>query len=94
MDVKEAVQKASDYIHEVYTEEDVQHVALEEVVFDDKEAVWKVTIGFFRPWNQRTGIGAALTEAYWKSRSFKVVQIDDSTGHVQSMTHRDLPILD
>ena len=48
MDVKEAVQKARDYILPTKSiPQKMQHIALEEVVFDNQEQVWKVTIAFF-----------------------------------------------
>ena len=96
MDVKEAVRTAKEYIADIYAGENVQHVGLEEVVFDETENAWKVTIGFFRPWD---GTQQSLVEKIerlsktspypgWKQRSFKVVHIDNRTGEAFSMTHR------
>ena len=83
MDVKEAVRTAKQYIKDLFINEDegITNVGLEEVVFDDRKHAWKVTIGFSRAWNQGFTGGR---------RSFKVVQIDDRTGRVVSMTHRTL----
>ena len=96
MDVKEAVRKAKEYIADLYAGENIRHAGLEEVIFDETENAWKVTIGFFRP---LAGTEESLVEKMerlsqpspypgWKQRSFKVVHIDDRTGAAVSMTHR------
>ena len=77
MDVKKAVKTAKEYVSEIFEEEDVKRIGLEEVVFDTVKHGWKVTIGFQRS----LGI-------FSDQRIFKVVQIDDRTGQVVSMTHR------
>lgn len=91
MDVKDAVQTAREYVTEMFADEDIRYVGLEEATFDDAAGAWKVTIGFFRPWNRIHGLPSALSGTGWKERSFKIVQIDDDTGRVVSMTHRTLP---
>lgn len=98
MDVKEAVQMAKRHVEELFADEGIENLGLEEVVFDDMRNVWKVTIGFSRPWERvKQGLKAVLDEAAnpwarpeWKRRSFKVVEIDDGTGRIVSMTHRSL----
>ena len=96
MDVNEAVQIAKSYVADLYADEPVRHIGVEEVVFDAGSNAWKVTIGFFRSWDEKTGLSAVLGVAadgepgVWRRRSFKVVQIDGSSGEVQSMTHRSL----
>ena len=86
MKVKEAVQKAKEYITEMFENEDVRLIGLEEVVFDRQKGVWKVTIGFART----TGAMSAV----FSNRVFKVVHIENSTGEVVSMTHRVLTTSD
>ena len=46
MDVKEAVSIAKRYVTDLFAEEAITHVGLEEVVFDEQSGDWKVTIGF------------------------------------------------
>jgi len=99
MDVKEAVQTAKAHIADLYADESIRHIGLEEVAFDDEVDAWKVTIGFFREWGQRNNPTfsdalSALPGARnpdWRNRSFKVVRIDNETGKISSMTHRSLP---
>lgn len=92
MDVKEAVRAAKEYVNEVFVGENVRHVSLEEVLFDESENAWKVTIGFFRAWDDSRDTSARLLGLPdWKSRAYKVVKLDDETGKVVSLTHRRFP---
>lgn len=86
MDVREAVEKARHCVAEFFAGEDISHVGVEEVVYDDAKSVWKVTIGFFRSWNRLDGLPASMYCA-WDERSYKVVLIDDPSGDVGSMIH-------
>ena len=89
MNVKEAVRAANKYITELFAEEEVQDLGLEEVVFDETANTWKITIGFSRPWERRS-LTANLGGQDWKNRSFKVVEINDHTSEIVGMTHRSL----
>ena len=89
MDVKKAVKTAKAHIADLYADEDIRHIGLEEVVFDDAAGVWKVTVGFFREWDKDSALPPGF--AGWRKRSFKIVRIEDGSGRVKSMTHRSLP---
>ena len=93
MDVKKAVQTAKEYIKKIFDDENIQWVSLEEIVFEDTRHTWKVTIGFSRAWGVM-GAVSSLTGGPSGGRTFKVVQIDDRTGHVVSVTHRTLTASD
>ena len=88
MDVREAVKTAKAHIVGLYADEAIRHIGLEEVTFDDIQNVWKVTVGFFREWEQESSVPPGFDG--WRKRSFKIVQIDDGSGKVKSMTHRSL----
>ncbi len=96
MDVKEAVRTARKYIVDLFADDDIRHVGLEEVVFNDKDHKWEITIGFSRPWDRTVTEGPSFLLAQvantrqWNQRSFKVVEIDDHTGRVGAVTHRTL----
>ena len=49
MDVRAAARTAKAYIAEVFADEDIDEVGLEEVDFDDRSNLWKITISFLRP---------------------------------------------
>ena len=94
MDVKEAVKTAKDYVTELFEGEGLENVGLEEVLFDDEAGVWRVTVGFNRPWDNAKNLADAMSAISagelpeWRRRSFKVVRIQDGTGKVISLTHR------
>ena len=88
MDVKEAVRTAKNYVSELFTDETITDVGLEEVVFDDTSNNWEITIGFSRPW-QKDSLAASLGNQP-PGRSYKLVCINDNDGHVTSLTDRVL----
>lgn len=92
MDVKEAVRKAKEYVGDVFAEDRIVDVALEEVEFDHSDEKWKITIGFSRHWsapslyqNVAKSVGGVMAE-----RAYKLVLIDDVSGEVLSVRHRNL----
>ena len=89
MDVKEAVGTAKGYVAELFADEGISDVGLEEIVFEEVSGDWKVTVGFSRRWNQISGLAAALGPG-GRNRSYKVVRIRDRDGHVLSLTDRQL----
>ena len=85
MDVKQAVQMAKEHVVEIFADEPIENVGLEEVEFDELNKVWAVTIGFSRYWGRpRDNIIRALDT----ERAFKIVRIEDESGRVQSVKHR------
>ena len=89
MDVKEAAQKAKDYINDVYASEDISNVGLEEVEHNAVSGIWKITVGFSRPWDTKNVLTAALSERR-PERSYKVVHVD-CNGEIETLTDRFLP---
>ena len=87
--MREAARTAKDYIIEIFADEQITNVGLEEVVFEDMSNNWKITIGFSRPWDYKKTLLAALGDAS-SVRSYKVVNIDDESGRVRSVKHRTL----
>ena len=57
MDVKEAVRTAKDYLADLYIDEEIVNVGLEEVRYDYDTDKWHVTIGFSRPWGSEKSNG-------------------------------------
>ncbi len=91
MDVKEAVDLAKHYIADLFRDEGVINLGLEEVEFDDLSSSWDVTIGFSRSWDRRTTtmISALMQQEGPPSRSYKVVRIDDNTKEVRYVKNRE-----
>lgn len=85
MNVKEAVSAAKRYIRDLYSDEKIENIGLEEVDFDAKGRVWHVTIGFSRPWDTT---GMSVLKPGVRSRSYKMVQVSDADGKVRSVKDR------
>lgn len=91
MDVKEAVGSAKQYLGEIFSGEKITHVGLEEVVFDDAANCWKITLGFFRPWDldtEQSFLNPLTRIDRHSRRTYKIVQIDDDSGEAVSITNR------
>ena len=87
MDVKEAARTAKTYITELFADEQIMNVGLEEVEYDDSKNFWRITIGFSRPWDQKKNLAATLLEGHQR-RSYKLLLVDDRSGEVRSVTDR------
>ncbi len=87
MDVKEAVGIAKAYLGDLFADEEIRDVGLEEVKFDHESNHWDVTIGFARPWDQGSSFTAAIREGRL-ARSFKVIRINGASGTVESLKDR------
>ena len=60
MNVKEAARAAKSYIADIYSDEDISDIGLEEVEIDDFTDTWKITVGFSRPWSQKNNSLVAM----------------------------------
>ena len=87
MDVKEAVAKAKNYLGEIYGDEDISNIGLEEVEFDHSDKAWLITLGFSRPWEIPKNY--FLQTDNLPKRSFKTIRIADKTGKVFSLKDRN-----
>ncbi len=91
MEVKEAIAAAKKYVNEVYADEQVANLGLEEVEHIPATGNWVITLGFSRPWNTpRTRAQEILENMGGVSslrRSYKVITIADD-GTVLSMRNR------
>jgi hypothetical protein len=88
MTVKEAVKTAITYTKDLFSDESIMNLGLEEVDFDEKTNEWKVTVGFSRPWNAKkqnlTPVSILLPENSL-DRVYKMVNIDADTSKVKSI---------
>ena len=87
MDVKQAVQTAKQHIADIFADESIMNVGLEEVEFNESGSVWEVTIGFSRSWG-RPGDNIVRALGGDMARTFKTVRIEDESGRVESIKHR------
>ncbi|MDR3555734.1 MAG: hypothetical protein P4L55_13330 [Syntrophobacteraceae bacterium] len=93
MDVKKAVSLAKNYLEDLFADEKIYNIGLEEVSFNDQTKTWSVTVGFSRPWDEPPNslVSIARHIAY-PARSYKVVEIVDagSTGEVTAVKNREI----
>jgi hypothetical protein len=88
MDLKEAIALAKQHIQDVFAEERIGDLGLEEVEFDEASQNWLITVGFSRPWD--TGrIAGMPSQMFPSKRDFKVVKISDNTQKVLSIKNRE-----
>lgn len=91
MDVKEAIAAAKEYVAEVFADEGVYNIGLEEIEY--KEPMWEVTIGFSRQWDKPppSPFAAATggqSDHQARSRTYKIVEINDVTEEVAGLRNR------
>jgi hypothetical protein len=88
MDVRQAVKSAKDWVLDVMKEEQPINLGLEEVEFDDEDQIWKITLGFSRPWNSTRNALSTLTGDVALRRAFRTIMIDDKSGRVKGMVRK------
>jgi len=92
MDAKEAVRLAKQHVLELFAEEAIKNIGLEEVEFDELDDAWSITIGFSRPWDEPNSLlGATLASQMGiPKRTYKVVLISNSDARVISVKNREV----
>ena len=88
MDAKQAVRIAKKHVAEIFSDEPIANVGLEEVEFDEMEDIWAITVGFSRFWGHPSELVRGLDSD--AARTFKTVRIDDESGRVRSVKHREV----
>lgn len=83
----EAIASAKRHIAELFQDESISNVGLEEIEFVEEGDQWQVTIGFSRPWDRPLGIAATVGGRL--GRTYKVVTINDSDGKIVAVKHRE-----
>ncbi len=90
MDVKDATNKAREYVTAVFADEEITQLGLEEVMYDVASEQWRITFGFSRPWDQRNTV--AVRMGLKTPRAYKVVHVNND-GSIAGLTDRLLPDL-
>jgi hypothetical protein len=87
MDVKDAVVAAKGWVLDVMQDEQPSNLGLEEVEFDDMQGIWKITLGFSRPWNSsRNALQALAGES--QKRAYRTILVSDHDGSVKGMVRK------
>ena len=97
MQPKQAIQKAKDIVAEMFADENPLNIGLEEIEYDDRDDVWKVTVGFDRLRSdlvRLSNVTAELTGAQPKlalfKREYKVVSINAQDAAMVSIKNHDM----
>jgi hypothetical protein len=88
VEVKQAVTIAKNYIADLFQNEQMSDLGLEEVEYDEQGGEWLVTLGFSRPWERALGFMGAM-QTPQQRRSYKTLRVNDKTEQVLSVKNRD-----
>lgn len=90
--LQEAVQRATEILEELYPDQELKHVLLEEIKRSGPtNTYWDVTLGFTRPGTLASVGGlSALGPPPKSSRAYKRIRLDAETGAFEGMTDREL----
>ena len=94
MVAKEAVRAAKERTIDLFQDEGVLDVGLEELEYlDGAPGVWEVTIGFRRIWKGPDPVGnpLALLSGRTSARTYKTVRISED-GEVLALKHREVAV--
>ena len=90
MHVTEAKNVAKAYLAEMFGDETIDDMRVEEVVFDEERNTWKITLSFSCHWGVLDVLAPRAKKEY-ELRSYKCIHVDDRDGRPGSMFDRLLP---
>lgn len=89
MEVKDAIAQAKEFVRELYQDEPIEKIGLEEVEFErGAGGTWAITIGFQRVWRVA---GGSFTMGS-PTRIYKVVRIRDTDGSFRSIKNHRMSV--
>jgi hypothetical protein len=86
IDVREAVQTALAFVHQVMPDPRSNSILLEEIELSEGESEWAVTISVPTPY--KPSLSAVMAAVGTPDRDYKVLRIDAETGKVKSLKIR------
>tara|TARA_R110001592_G_scaffold206661_1_gene457345 strand:- start:211 stop:492 length:282 start_codon:yes stop_codon:yes gene_type:complete len=91
MNVKEAVQRARTIFSDLFADDLINDIGLEEVTFDDQAKIWRITIGFYRDSDMgKLGIALGGPKNADVKRYYRTLEIDDLSGELVSVKIRQV----
>lgn len=90
IDAKAAVRAAMEYLMDVYSQEQIADVLLEEIDTSKGGGSWLVTLSFYRPQEPFAAgtLGHVFGAANVSKRQYKVINVDKNTGTIHAMKMR------
>jgi hypothetical protein len=89
VDVKQAVRTALEFFRELYAEERLPDIRVEEVLLSADESEWEITVGYSRPETVGEYVDRTLQKLPPR-RDYKRLAVDTMSGRVKRMMMRDL----
>lgn len=89
-EAKVAVRLAKEHVSDLFGDEQIEDLGLEEVRFDHETNTWEITVGFARPWQRGGSQRYPFDEQGNLVRSYKVVDVADQGGDVVRVRDRFL----
>ena len=87
--MKEAIRHAKAYAAEVFADERVSDIGVEEIEYDDSVHAWRITLGMSRPRREyRPPLGVDLGHISVQ-RDYRVFTVSDHSGSVTSVKMRE-----
>ena len=90
IEVTQAIKLARQLFNELYQDEDIQNLMLEEVVLDDDSNDWRITFGYDTPISKETNHIFSKQIIDKILRVYKRIHIDAESGHFKGMFIREV----
>lgn len=90
MEVKEIVRTAMDQMAYILADENPTNIGFEEIIYDDDDKLWDVTVGFSRPWDYPNGT-FVLGGRTQPARHYKIVKVNNE-GDVVGIKIREIEV--
>lgn len=90
IEVTQAVKLARQFFNELYQDEDIQNLMLEEVVIDDDSNEWRITLGYDSHISKEANHILSEKIIDRVPRVYKRIHIDAESGHFKGMFIREL----
>lgn len=90
--VKDAVKAAQEWAREVYADDELKHLRLEEAVVSEDGTTWNITLGWVEPAIRGNGLALANVSGQLQKlpRVYKTFEVDAENGRVRSMKIREV----
>ena len=88
MNVKDAVKCAITNVAELFQNETITNLGLEEVEYSDGQ--WLITVGFSRPWDYPQDFSLANMVKELPKRNYKIVTINDQNQKLIAIKNRNI----
>jgi hypothetical protein len=91
MNVKEVVQRSIAYVADLFAQDGITNLGLEEVVYDTAAQEWIITVGFSRPWDypkHSSMVNALVNTNMQPQRVYKILRMRDEGGDIVSVKNR------